>query len=78
MPRGLGVGLELLADLEAAELRHHDVEQDQVGLERGDLVERVAAVDGHGDLAVEPAQIGLQQFDVGLIVVGDQNSAFVG
>ena len=36
------VALERLADLEAAELGHHDVQQDQVGLERGHLVERVA------------------------------------
>ena len=69
------VALERLADLEAAELGHHDVQQDQVGLERGHLVERVAAVDGHGDLAVHVGQIRLQQLDVGLVVVGDQDLA---
>src|SRR5262249_36563304 len=74
-PAGRRVGLQLFADFEAAELGHHDVQQDQVGLERGDLGQRVAAVDRHGDLAIEPAQIGFQQLDVGAVVIGDQNSA---
>ena len=46
------------------------------GLKRGDLVERVLAVDGDGGLDVEAGQVGLEQLDVGLVVVGDQDATF--
>ena len=77
MPRVLAIGLELFADLEAAQLGHHHVEQDQVGLERGHFGQGVATVDRHGNFAVEAAQIGLEQLDVRPVVVGDQDPAFV-
>ena len=51
-----GIALELLADFEAAELRHHDVEQNQMRLERRDLVERVLPIDRHGRLDVQSAR----------------------
>lgn len=73
---GGGVALEFLADLKAAELWHHDIEQDEVGMEGGDLIQGRLPVFGHFDFAGQTHQIGLQQFAVGLIIVSDQD--FVG
>ena len=70
---GLRVGPELLADLEAGEPGHHHVEQEQVGAELGDDPQGVLAVDGRPDLAVDPAEVGLEQLDVLDVVVGDQD-----
>ena len=71
-----GVALELLANLEAAELGHHDVEQHQVRLERRNLVQRILPIDGHGRFDIEPAEIGFEQLDVWLVVVGDEDATF--
>ena len=46
----------------------------QVGLKRGDLVERILAVNGHFDLAVDFSQIGFEQFTVCFVIVRYQNS----
>ena len=46
------------------------------GLNDATLVERILPVDRHGRLDVEPAQIGFEQLDVRLVVVGDQNATF--
>ena len=67
--------LELLANLEAAQLGHHHVQENQIGLEAGHFVERVAAIDGDGDIAIDAGQKGFEQFDIGRIVVGDKDSA---
>ena len=70
-----GSALQHAADLEAAELGHHDVQQEQVRLELGHLLQRFVAVVGRGDFAIDLGQVGLQQLDVGLVVVGDQDFA---
>ena len=46
MNGSVGVGLEPLADLDAVDLRHHDVEQDQVGQLLLGGGERLLAVGG--------------------------------
>ena len=61
-----GIGLQLLTDLEARQLGHHHVEQDQIGLERLDLGERILAVGGMVDLAIDARQIRFEQLEVGL------------
>ena len=70
---GLGIGADLLADLEARQPGHHHIEQEQVGLEFLDDLQGLFAVVGGADLAVEIAEIGLQQLDVLKVVVGDQD-----
>ena len=69
-----GIRLQPLADLEAGKLRHHHVEQEDVGLERRYLLERVGTVDGGGHLAVEVGEIDLKQLAIRLVVVGDQHA----
>ena len=72
---GFRVALERLADLKAAQLRHHDVQQDQIGLELGHLGQRVAAVNRHGRLAIDAFQVGQQQFHVRNVIVGNEDFA---
>lgn len=69
------VAFERFAHLEAAKLRHHDIEQNQVGLKFGHLRQRVIAVDGNERLAVKTIEIRLEQFDVREVIVGNQNFA---
>ena len=69
------VALELLADLKPTQLWHHHVEQDQVRLERRHLIQRIASIDGGLDLAIDVAQIRLDQFNVRLVIVGDEDTA---
>ena len=70
------VAFELLADFEAAELRHHDIEQDEMRLERRHFVQRILAIDRDGRFDIETCQIRFEQLDVRLVVVGDQNATF--
>ena len=69
------VGLEPLTDLKAGELWHHDVEEDDVGVELRHLVEGVLAVNRGGDVALDVGEIDLEELAVGLVVVGDQHAA---
>ena len=78
MPLVAGSPLRCLANFEAAELGHHDVEQDQVRVELGDFRQRIFSVDRDCRLDVQPAEIRLEQLDVGLVVVGDEDAAFFG
>jgi hypothetical protein len=71
---GLGFGFQRLADFVAAHLRHHDVEQQQIGLPASDRLQRLLAVVHHVDCVAFLSQIGFQQFTVLMIVVCDQNS----
>src|SRR5262249_35691226 len=68
------VGAQALADLEAADLRHHDVEEDQVGLPGGDLVQRFLAVGGGADVVTAVAEVRLDQLDALRVVVGDEDA----
>src|SRR4051794_30680991 len=70
------ITLELLTNLEAAELRHHDVKQHQMGLKRSDFAKSILTIDSHRCFDIEPAEIGLEQLDVRLVVVGDQDASF--
>ncbi|KAJ3049423.1 hypothetical protein HK102_012508, partial [Quaeritorhiza haematococci] len=70
---GLGVGPELAADLEAGEPRHHDVEQQEVGLELLDDLQRLLAVARRADVAIDVPQVRFQQLDVLGVVVGDHD-----
>jgi len=71
---GRGVGAEALAHLEAAEARHHDVEQNQVGLPGCDLLQRLFAVGRGAQLVATIAQVGLQQLHPLGVVVGDKDA----
>src|SRR5262249_6077050 len=61
------------ADLIAADFRHHDIEQNHVGLRVGDRIERLLAVVDHLDLVALLSQIGVEELAVLMVVVGDQN-----
>jgi hypothetical protein len=63
-----------LADLDAIEPRHHDVEQDQVGklIARGD--QRLLAVGCGDDLVALAGEPGLDDLDVGRVVVDDEDA----
>ena len=66
-PRALGA--EALGDVEALHVREHDVEHDEVRLERGDRGERVGAGPGRLDLEALEAQGHAHDVDdVGLVV----------
>lgn len=56
--RGVRIGLDPAADVEAIHLRHHDVEQDDVGRRRGDLGERDGAAFRFGDLEILGFEFG--------------------
>jgi hypothetical protein len=66
--------LQLATDLKTAELWHHYIEQQQVGLELPHLIQGIATVDGRFDLAVDIDKVGFEQFTVGRVIVRDQNS----
>ena len=70
---GFLVGLQALADFDPVHVRHHDVEQDQVGLFPHDDLEAVAAVEGGQDLQPLPLQLALKQLDVDRLVVDHQD-----
>ena len=63
---------ELPADLEAVELRHHDVEQHEVRARRPCDLERLPAVARRDDLVATRHQHGLEEPDVLGDVVGDE------
>src|SRR5581483_176896 len=60
-------------DLHAVDLRHHQVEHDQVGVDGADLLERLAAVVGRLDLVALGAQVELHQLDDVALVVDDEH-----
>ena len=72
--RQRGVALELLADLDAVDLRHHDVEQDQVGQQLLGGGERLLAVGGLLELVALRPEPRHQDVAVGLVVVDDQDA----
>ena len=72
--RQRSIGFEPPRHLDPVELRHHDVEQNQVRLDLARLCERFLAVDrGHHfvALALEPE---LGDVDIGLVVVDNQDA----
>lgn len=68
-----GVGLEPGAGLEAAHPGHHDIKEDDVGFGGGDGGEGLKAVPGGADGAAEVFEVGLEEFEVLLVVINDEN-----
>ena len=64
---------QLAADLEAVHLRHHDVEDDQVGLVGLDLLQRLTAVIGGLDLESFLGEVEAGELDDIPLVVDDQD-----
>ncbi len=69
------VALQLLDGFDAVELRHHDVEQYQIGPKLPDLFQRLDAVAGGDDLIALPFEPHLQDRDIVGHVVDDQDAS---
>src|SRR2546430_10757205 len=65
--------LEPLADRDAIEARHVDVEEDEVGFLGRDRVERLDAVLGLAHVVSQVSETALQQLAVRLLVVYDED-----
>src|SRR5438045_4041430 len=65
---------EAAAHLDAVELRHHDVEQNEVRLSRAGGRQRLLAVARHDDVVAIVPQTRLEHANVGRCVVGDQDA----
>ena len=72
--RQRGIVLEPFADFDAVDLRHHDVEQDQVGEELLGGGERLLAVAGLPEFVALRPEPRHQDVAVGLVVVDDQDT----
>ena len=66
--------LERAADLDTVDLRHHDVEQDQIGLRLMGHRQSLFAVSGGDDLIAIGRQAGPHDPKVGGVVVSDQDA----
>jgi len=67
------VGLELAAHLEAVELGHHDVEQDEVGQERAGLGQGLRTVGGHCQPVAVDLEAAREDVAVGLVIIGNED-----
>src|SRR5690606_7994163 len=67
------VALELAADLEPAHAGHHDVQEDQVGVVSGNLLEGFDSVEGGDEPDRKAFEERLEQFDVLDVVIDDQD-----
>ena len=70
----LVIRLQLAADLDAVLARHHHVEQDEIGRLRARGDQRLIAVSGRDDLVALPRQAGLEDLEIGRVVVDHQNA----
>src|SRR5207249_4162067 len=68
------VGAQAFAHLEAADLGHHDVQEDQVRMPRGDFAQSFFAVSRGLNLIVAVAEIRFQQLDALQVVVGNEDA----
>ena len=68
------IGLEAAADLETVDIRHHDVEQDDVAFGAGADRQRLGAVRGGHHVEIFGGQAGFEQLDVGRDVIDDENT----
>ena len=71
---GRRVFLQFAAADIAVHARHHDVEQDQVGLPGPRLVQRLEPVPGAGHLVIFSRELGFQQPRVGRDIIHDQDA----
>jgi hypothetical protein len=69
---GGGIGLELAADLEAVEVRHHHVEQHDVAFGARTHRQRLLPAIGSGDVEIFRRQTRFQQPHIGRDVVNDE------
>ena len=67
------IRLEPLHDLDAVELRHHHVEQHEVGQLGADLFERLLAIAGNDDVIAEAFEAGPDDIDIVRHVVDDED-----
>ena len=70
--------LRRAAGLETVHLRHDDVEQDEIGPQAGDQIERLPAAGGDADLVALVFERGGEHLDVGRCVIHHQNAAVHG
>ncbi len=68
------IGLDATADLKTVELRHHHVQQDDVGLFGRDLCQRLKAVEGGAHDVMLGREHDDQQLDVHLVIIDDKNA----
>ena len=71
------IGAQPAAHLDAVELGHHDVEQDQIGQVLAHGSQRLLAVRGGDDLVAVRRQPRAQDVDVGGVVVDDEDAGGV-
>ena len=69
---------QLAGEVEAGLARHHDVEHDQVEVERGQALAGLGGVPGGGDAKAVARQERLQEFAQARVVVDDQDVRLVG
>ena len=72
------VRLEPFEHLVSVQIGHHDVQQDQVGVDLRDLFQRFEPARSGDDLVLRTAQHGFQQHDVRGDVVDSQNGVVFG
>ena len=70
----IGIFFEMLADLEAAHFGHHDIEEDDVWCGFVDRVDGLEPVVCDPDIATEFIEVGVEEFEVLLVVVDNQHS----
>ncbi len=73
MPGGR-VEPQALADFEAAELRHHHIEQHEVRLPIAHCAQGGFAVGHSADLVIGVAEVGFQQFSAVRVVLGHEDT----
>ena len=66
--------LQAAAGLEAVDIGHHDVEQDQVRTGKSDPVERLEPAKRHQDLVAVVFEMVDQDAEIGRVVVDDENA----
>ncbi len=71
--QGGGIVLQFPAALEPVHARHHDIEQDQVGLPFVRHAQRLEPILGAGHLVVLGRELGFQQARVGRHIIDDQD-----
>src|SRR5207253_8016535 len=71
---GLRVGLQPATDLETVHLRHHDVEQDEIGQLGGGDRQRARPVRAGQDIEILARELRLEQLDVYLDIIDDQDA----
>ena len=72
--RQVGVGLELATGLDAVQLRHHHVEQDQIGMVQPRHRHGFFAVGRFQHIVALRTKAGAQDVAIGLVVIDNENA----